>query len=69
MTTENPTGFRKPCAEYAACRHAKHGYTRRDRPAPSYYGERRRGPSEFFRSSEGAPVTATSRIGNRPVAA
>lgn len=27
-------GFTKPCREYPQCRHYKHGYTRKDRPAP-----------------------------------
>lgn len=26
--------MRRPCSETPECRHAKHGYTRRDRPTP-----------------------------------
>lgn len=27
-------GRTKPCREYERCRHRKHGYTRKDHPAP-----------------------------------
>jgi hypothetical protein len=26
--------FHAPCSSYPECRHKKHGYTRKDRPAP-----------------------------------
>lgn len=32
--TSTGQGTHKPCREYAQCRHKKHGYTRKDRPAP-----------------------------------
>lgn len=48
MSKDN-AALRKPCNEYPECRHRKHGYTRKDHPAPR---ERHRGPAVYFRSAD-----------------
>ena len=50
MSKDN-AALRKPCREYAQCSHPKHGYTRKDHPAPR---EKHRGVAVYFRGADNA---------------